>query len=119
MNTSKALQWGALTSLLSLIGLCLAWEIALAPLRPGGSWLMLKALPLLLPLFGLLHGRRRAFQWTAFLSLAYFAEGAMRAWTDSGMARTLAGAEIVLSLALFFCAIYTARELGPRKVKAA
>ena len=37
-------------SLSALIALCLAWELWFAPLREGGSWLALKALPLCLPL---------------------------------------------------------------------
>ncbi|HAF54285.1 MAG TPA: DUF2069 domain-containing protein, partial [Thauera sp.] len=45
-------------ALLSLIALCVVWEGWLAPLRPGGSWLMLKALPLLPAVFGVLRGRR-------------------------------------------------------------
>ena len=40
----------AVGSLLGLIVLSLCWELWLAPLRPGGSWLVLKALPLFLPL---------------------------------------------------------------------
>jgi uncharacterized membrane protein len=71
--SARALQWGAVGSLLALIALGLVWELWLAPARPGGSWLVLRVLPLLAPLFGLLHGRRRTFQWTAFLALAYFA----------------------------------------------
>ena len=47
----------AVVSLLALIALGLAWELWLAPLRPGGSWLALKVLPLLLPLPGLLRLR--------------------------------------------------------------
>jgi len=116
-STFQPLYYGTLISLLALIVLCLAWEIWLAPLRPGGSWLMLKALPLLLPLFGLLRARRRAFQWSSFLALAYFTEGVTRAWAETGMSRTLALAEIALSLAFFFCAIYAARALGPRRTK--
>ena len=45
-------------SLVGLIFLCIAWELWLAPLRPGGSMLVLKALPLLFPLFGILRGKR-------------------------------------------------------------
>jgi uncharacterized membrane protein len=106
-----AWQAGAVGSLLALIVLCLAWELWLAPARPGGSWLVLKTLPLLAPLFGLLHGRRRTFQWTAFLALAYFAEGVVRAWAEPAPVRVLALAEIGLALALFACAIGGARAL--------
>jgi len=109
--TARAVQAGAVASLLALIVLCLAWEIWLAPLRPGGSWLSLKALPLLAPLFGLLHGRRRTFQWTSLLALAYFAEGIVRAWSEPDPVRTLAVLEIALAVALFACAVLGARLL--------
>lgn len=93
---SKAL---AAASLLALIALTLSWEIWLAPLRPGGSMLALKALPLALPLGGILSGRRYTFQWSSLLVLAYLLEGLARTWTDQGTSRLLAGAEIGLSLA--------------------
>jgi uncharacterized membrane protein len=109
--SARALQWGAVGSLLALIALGLVWELWLAPARPGGSWLVLKVLPLLAPLFGLLHGRRRTFQWTAFLALAYFAEGIVRAWSEPGPVRALATLEIALALALFGCAVLGARAL--------
>lgn len=102
--TARALQAGAVASLLALITLCLAWEIWLAPLRPGGSWLSLKALPLLLPLFGLLHGRRYTFQWTPFLALPYFTEGVVRAWSERGASQLLALLEVTLSV-IFFAAV--------------
>ena len=99
----------ALGSLLALIALCLAWELWLAPLRPGGSFLALKALPLVLPLVGIARGRRYTYQWACMLVLAYFAEGVMRAWGDSGLSRQLAFAEIALSLAFFTAAVSYAR----------
>ncbi len=109
--SARALQAGAIGSLLALIALCLAWEIWLAPLRPGGSWLSLKALPLLAPLFGLLHGRRYTFQWTPFLALAYFTEGVVRAWAEGPPVRALAALEVALSVTLFCCAVLGARAL--------
>ena len=95
--------------LLILLALCLAWELWLAPLRPGGSWLVLKALPLLLPLRGLLDGRPYTHQWTTLLILAYFGEGLVRATSDEGPSRLLAAAEIALSLAVFLAAAFFAR----------
>ena len=91
----------ACASLMALIFLTVAWELVLAPLRPGGSWLVLKALPLLAPLRGALHGRRYTFVWSSLLILAYFAEGVVRAWSDQGASVPLAAVEIVLSLAYF------------------
>jgi len=103
----NVMHWLAIASLLALIALCLLWEGWLAPIRPGGSGLMLKALPLLAPVFGILRGRVYTYQWTALLSLAYFMEGIMRAWSDRGAAQQLAIAELALSMGLFWsCVLY-------------
>lgn len=99
----------ACASLVALIFLCLAWELWLAPLRPGGSWLALKVLPLLCALMGVLHGRRYTFQWSSMLILAYFTEGTVRAWSEAGLSRGLALAEVLLSLAFFSAALVYAR----------
>ena len=103
------LQRLAATALIALIALCVAWELWLAPLRPGGSVLALKALPLALPLSGILKGRRYTYQWSSMLILAYLAEGVTRAWSDSGTSQKLAILEIVLSLAFFGAAVSYAR----------
>ena len=105
----KALYLGACLSLLALLFLCLAWELWLAPLRPGGSWLALKALPLPLPLMGILHGRRYTYQWASMLILAYFAEGAVRAFGDGGASAALALVEALLALVFFVSAALYAR----------
>lgn len=86
-----------------MIALCVAWELWLAPLRPGGSWMVLKVLPLLAPLFGILHGRVYTYRWSSMLLVAYFIEGCFRAYAESGLGRSLAVAEIILSL-LFIAA---------------
>jgi uncharacterized membrane protein len=99
-------------SLLLLIALCIAWELFLAPLRPGGSWMVLKALPLLIPLPGLLRARRYTCQWGSLLSLAYFMEGIVRAFSDPAPSRYLAAIELVLATTLFFSLIFLARTLG-------
>jgi uncharacterized membrane protein len=96
-------------ALLALVLLCLAWELWLAPLRPGGSLIALKALPLLLPLPGIFRGRRYTFQWSSLLILAYFAEGATRAWSERGVSQLLAGAEVALSLVFFTAVVVYAR----------
>lgn len=99
----------AIASLIALIALSVAWELWLAPLRPGGSWLVLKALPLLAPLFGLLKARRYTHQWTTMLALAYLTEGLVRATSDTGPSRILAMIETMLALTLFFSAAAYAR----------
>lgn len=112
----KTLQLSASASLIALIFLCLAWELWLAPMRPGGSWLVLKTLPLLLPLMGILKGRRYTYQWASMLVLAYFSEGVMRAWSETGVSAQLALAEIVLSVVFFSATIYYARLSAPSRL---
>lgn len=91
----------AVASLLGLIVLCVTWELWLAPIRPGGSWLALKALPLCVPLAGLLKNRLYTYRWVSLLVWLYFIEGCVRAWSDPPMSRVLAGIEIALCLLLF------------------
>ena len=105
----RAARLVASASLIALIFLCLAWELWVAPLRAGGSMLALKALPLLLPLFGILRGKRYTYQWSSMLIFAYFTEGVVRAWSESGASHALAFAEIVLSLVFFTAAVCYAR----------
>lgn len=100
----QAFHWGAIVSLIALILLALGWEGWLAPLRPGGSMLMLKAVPLLFPLFGILRGRVYTYQWSSMFILLFFIEGVMRAWSDHGLSQRLAGVEILLTL-LFFVSV--------------
>ncbi len=103
------LRLGASASLLALIFLCLSWETFLAPLKPSGSLLILKAVPLLIPLFGILRGQRYTYQWASMFILLYFIEGVVRAWADSGISATLAIVEILLCLIFFSCAIFYAK----------
>jgi uncharacterized membrane protein len=110
---ARTLHVVAAVSLAALIILCIAWELWLAPLRPGGSLLALKALPLAMPLAGVLRGRRYTYQWSSMLILAYFAEGVTRAWSEAGLSRTLALAEVALSLSYFAAAVSFARLTRP------
>jgi uncharacterized membrane protein len=96
-------------SLIALILLCLAWEGWLAPLKPQGSALILKAAFLLLPLFGVLRGKRYTYQWACMFILLYFTEGCVRAWSDTGLSAQLALAEALLCTIFFFSSIYYAK----------
>ena len=108
------LRAAASAALIALIALCLAWELWLAPLRPGGSLLALKALPLVLPLAGVVQGRRYTYQWSSMLILAYLAEGLTRSASERGPGRLLAGGEVLLSVAYFAAAVAFARLTRPR-----
>ncbi len=103
----------ACASLIALIFLGLAWELRLAPLQPGGSALALKVLPLLLPLFGILHGKRYTYRWSTLLVLPYFAEGVVRATTEGPPALWLAIAEIALTTTFFAAAVVYIRATRP------
>jgi len=103
------LRLGAGSSLIALIMVCLAWEGWLAPIKPEGSMLILKAVPLLLPLFGILKGRRYTYQWASMFILIYFTEGAVRAWADRGISAKLALIEVVLTVIFFVCTIFYAK----------
>ena len=72
----------ALASWLALIALTVLWEGWLAPKTPPGFWLAVKALPLLLPLFGLLRGQARSYVWASLLALLYLTEGLVLAWSE-------------------------------------
>jgi len=111
----RSLYITANASLVLLIALCIAWELFVAPLRSGGSWMVLKALPLLAPLPGMLRASRYTCQWASLLSLAYFAEGVVRAMSDPAPSRYLAMLEILLATTLFVSLIFLARELGRRQ----
>lgn len=107
------LRWAAVLSLLGLIVLSLLWERWLAPIRPGGSWLMLKAIPLLLPLRGLLNGKRYTYQWSSLLILIYLTEGLVRATSDTGVSQILATAEAMLASIYFVSVLMFCRDTRP------
>lgn len=106
-TSQKVFYYGAIGSLLALIVLCVAWEWLLAPLRPGGSLMVLKALPLLLPLRGVIKRDVYTMQWSSMLILLYFTEGVVRAYSDkSTLSAMLAGIEIGLVCIFFFCTVF-------------
>lgn len=77
--------------------------------------LALKAIPLLLPLFGILRGSRYTHQWTSMLSLVYLTEGLVRALSDSGVSQALAIVETILALVLFAGCLAYARATAPSR----
>lgn len=108
---SSMLHKAILASYFLLLALCLCWELWLCPLRPGGSWLALKALPLLIPLRGLIQRDAYTMQWAAMLLLIYLAEGVTRGMSDSGLSAQLAWLESLLVATSFFCMIFYLRPL--------
>ena len=99
----------AVGSLLGLILLGLAWELYLAPLRPGGSWLALKVMPLCIPLAGLLKNRMYTSRWVSLMVWLYFTEGVVRAYSDRSPGNLLALLEVLLCLSLFAACVLHVR----------
>ena len=111
--TASRYQFIASTSLIALIFLCLAWEAWLAPLKPGGSWLILKAVFLLAPLFGILRGKRYTYKWVSLFIQFYLLEGLTRSTSEHGLSQWLAAGETVLALILFTSTILYIRATRP------
>ena len=114
----RTLNVAASVLLIALIALCVLWEGWLAPLRPGGSWMMLKALPLMAALFGVLKGRRYTYQWLSMLVLLYLVEGVVRA-PDPGLGGVLAWVEAILAALLFVTVVVYARLSAPSRQRTA
>ena len=112
---NRALWRLSLASLVALIALCIAWEWFLAPLRPGGSWLIAKFVLLLPVLRGVWRRNRYTMQWSSMLILLYFTEGIVRATSDRAPSSWLAWGEVALTV-LFFTA--TILYLRPYKRRA-
>ena len=90
----------ASSGIVDLILLCVAWEWFISPLRPGGSWLILKALPLVLMLPGVWRANVYTMQWSSMLILIYTAEALVRI-SETGWNVWLAIIELILSVTVF------------------
>ena len=103
-----ARRW-VLASFSALIVLGVAWEFWLAPLRPGGSLLALKVLPLVFSLPALRASRLRVYQAWSMGILLYLCEGLVRAASDTGLSAKLAIIETVLAAIAFAALLLYAR----------
>ena len=91
----------SLSLTLALIVLGVGWEWQWAPVRAGGSTLVIKVLPLCLALAGLLKHKLYPYRWLSLLVWLYVAEGGVRLWSDTGLGQQLAWLELSLGVALF------------------
>jgi uncharacterized membrane protein len=118
--TASRYQFIASTSLIALIFLCLIWEAWLAPLKPGGSWMILKGAFLLPSLFGILRGKRYTYKWLSLFVQFYLLEGLTRATSDHGLSQWLAVGETAIATVLFVSLImYVRCTRAPKEEKAA
>ena len=120
MQVHRVFHTGPVTSLILLFLWLLAWEIFVAPLHPGGSLLALKALPLLLPLRGVLKRDLYTLQWSSMVILVYLVEGIVRAWSDRvELSRLMALGEALLVCAYFLFAVLYLRPYKKQAQKLA
>ncbi len=114
---TQTLNWNQKVTFVAAVLLCLlcvAWEWFLAPLRPNGSLMVLKAVPLALLLPGLMKGKNYQMQAVSMIILLYFFEGFARIF-EPGIQKYLAVTEILLSSVIFYAVL---KHLGPIKKEA-
>jgi uncharacterized membrane protein len=88
------------------------WELWLAPIKPGGSWLALKALPLAVLWPSIVRRRLRAGQWALLLLPWYVAEGVVRGWSEAGRQALCAATAAALALGALAAGLAWVRALG-------
>ena len=101
----------AIAGVIAVALLCVLWEAWLAPLRPGGSWLWLKAVPLALLVPSTMRASPRALQWLSLLLPFYIAEGIVRGFSEAGRHALVAWVAALLAAATLACVIVWVRRL--------
>jgi uncharacterized membrane protein len=111
-GTARWHRW-AVACVAALCLLEMLWELRLAPLRPGGSWLALKAVPLALLWWPMARGSRKARQAASLVLPLYAAEGIVRAVTEGGRHALVASMATALALAAFAAVLLSFRRPPP------
>lgn len=114
--TLPRLRWLAIAAYLGLLALVIAWEGFVAPSRyaPPAFWTLLKALPLIAPLYFLWREKANAYLIAGLLVLLYFIEGVVVSFSERqtpGLSPLLACAllEVTLSVVFVFSAMLYVR----------
>lgn len=95
---------------ISLVVFGVAWEWFLDPLRPGGSWLVLKVIPLALIIPGLARARMQTYRVASLLIWIYVGEALVRVMGLTSSERMLAGISLLLSTVLAIAILMGARH---------
>jgi uncharacterized membrane protein len=103
----------ATAAFIDLFILCVAWEWFISPLRPGGSWLILKAIPLLFAIPGLWKGNVYTMQWASMLILLYITEGLVRI-LETGANFWMAALETTIATVGFVCLLMFLKPIKAR-----
>ena len=103
----------ATAAFVDLFILCVSWEWFISPLRPGGSWLILKGVPLLFAIPGLWKGKVYTMQWASMLILLYITEGLVRI-LETGAHFWMAVLETTLGTVAFVCLLIYLKPIKAR-----
>jgi len=103
----------ATAAFVDLFILCISWEWFISPLRPGGSWLILKAIPLLFAIPGLWRGNVYTMQWASMLILLYITEGLVRI-LETGANFWMALLETTIGTIAFVCLLIYLKPIKAR-----
>jgi uncharacterized membrane protein len=103
----------ATAAFVDLFILCVSWEWFISPLRPGGSWLILKGIPLLFAIPGLWKGKVYTMQWASMLILLYATEGLVRI-LETGANFWMAALETLLASIAFVCLLLYLKPIKAR-----
>ncbi len=87
------------------------WEGYLTTNVGNGSWMTIKSIPIILPLFGILRNKVKAHQYAVLLVFPYFIEGTVRTYADTGVDYTMAVGELTLSLLTFVTLLYSVKKI--------
>jgi uncharacterized membrane protein len=118
LNQEKPLlRYTVVICFAALVVLGLLWEIWLAPLRPGGTLLALKVIPLALAIAPLFKAKRKVFQWWSMLIMIYLTEGLVRATSDKGLSAHLAWIEVGLCAVAFAGILLYTKRPKVKKLK--
>jgi uncharacterized membrane protein len=114
-QVSAAARWHRLAvALIAALALLEAlWELALAPLRPGGSWLALKAVPPALLWLPMVRGSRKARQAASLVLPLFVAEGIVRALTETGRHALVASVAAALAVGALVAVLMSFRAARP------
>ena len=97
----KFCNWSILI-VVTMIVFGVLWEVLINPLRPTGSLLWLKIIPLVLTLPGLFKAKILTFQCLSLLVWLYICEALVRIYSDEWIEIVMSSLWLMLSLFLFF-----------------
>ena len=98
------IAWINLLSYIALIFITLIWELFFTP-SGESSWMVIKAVILVLPLRQLIKKNLYTLEWINFVIILFFIEGFVRAWSEIIPSQLFAISEVILTLVFFFTSI--------------